>query len=229
KWVEVKITKDTSSTKTVELMRDVLATHGIPDTIVPDNGRNFVSGEFESFLSSNGIRHIRTAPYHPSSNGQAESNNKAGDNLVTELKVESGKRNRSFNTGDLVWTRNFGRGEKWLPGTVRNTGARDYEVDVGGDLQSRHVGQLRSRVISPTTAPREQNITLPIDIAQNMDSNREEDRMPTNTTANDSTPSSTNDEVARQQPERDVTTRSRPQRRRNLPSTIKDYLMGEEL
>ena len=42
-------------------------------TLVTDNGPNFVSNEFETFLSKNGIRHITSAPYHPSTNGQAEN------------------------------------------------------------------------------------------------------------------------------------------------------------
>ena len=40
--------------------------------VVTDNGSNFVGKEFEAFLKQNGIRHIKTAAYHPSSNGLAE-------------------------------------------------------------------------------------------------------------------------------------------------------------
>ena len=40
--------------------------------VVTDNGGNYVSEEFEDFLKRNGIRHIRSVPYHPSSNGIAE-------------------------------------------------------------------------------------------------------------------------------------------------------------
>lgn len=37
-----------------------------------DNGPSLVSNKFEKFLKNNGIKHVTTAPYHPSSNGQAE-------------------------------------------------------------------------------------------------------------------------------------------------------------
>ena len=37
-----------------------------------DSGPSFTSSTFKSFLAKNGIKHICTAPYHPSSNGLAE-------------------------------------------------------------------------------------------------------------------------------------------------------------
>ena len=37
-----------------------------------DNGPQFVSDEFAMFLKQNGVKHIRCAPYHPSSNGLVE-------------------------------------------------------------------------------------------------------------------------------------------------------------
>ena len=36
------------------------------------NGPSFTSGEFKKFMQANGIRHITSAPYHPSTNGLAE-------------------------------------------------------------------------------------------------------------------------------------------------------------
>ena len=61
-----------SSTNTIEKLRTVFATHGLPHKVVTDNGSSFTSEEFRSYMSSNGITHVTTAPYHPSSNGLAE-------------------------------------------------------------------------------------------------------------------------------------------------------------
>ena len=61
-----------TSTKTIEILHTVFATRGLPQKIVTDNGPSFVSQEFEAFLTVNGIKHITSAPYHPSTNGLAE-------------------------------------------------------------------------------------------------------------------------------------------------------------
>lgn len=70
KWPEIFITKSTTTSKTVELLLEAFSRHGYCDTLVSDNGPQFASSE--SFCKSTGIEHIRTAPYHPQSNGQAE-------------------------------------------------------------------------------------------------------------------------------------------------------------
>ncbi|XP_063629211.1 uncharacterized protein K02A2.6-like [Cydia splendana] len=72
KWPEVKIVPDMSSGTLINVLRDIFAEQGLPDTLVSDNGRSFISDQFKEFLSTNGIRQILTPPYHPASNGQAE-------------------------------------------------------------------------------------------------------------------------------------------------------------
>ncbi|XP_042146269.1 uncharacterized protein K02A2.6-like [Ixodes scapularis] len=72
KWLEVIQIASMSSAAVCQRLRVLFATHGVPDTIVSDNGTAFVSQEFEEFLQRNQIRHVKVAPYHPSSNGQVE-------------------------------------------------------------------------------------------------------------------------------------------------------------
>ena len=72
KWIDAHIMPSITSTQTIEKLRIVFATHGLPRKVVTDNGSSFTSEEFRTFMANNGIVHVTTAPYHPSSNGLAE-------------------------------------------------------------------------------------------------------------------------------------------------------------
>lgn len=48
------------------------ARFGLPDVIVSDNGPPFSSYNFVNFLERQGVRVMKSPPYNPSSNGQAE-------------------------------------------------------------------------------------------------------------------------------------------------------------
>lgn len=54
------------------MLSSIFARFGAPKQIVSDNGRQFISEEFQTFCNLNGIEHLRTSPYNPMSNGQAE-------------------------------------------------------------------------------------------------------------------------------------------------------------
>ncbi|KAH8355762.1 hypothetical protein KR084_002799 [Drosophila pseudotakahashii] len=72
KWLEVSVVKSTTAACAIAFLRQLFATHGIPDELVSDNGTAFTSDEFRKFMSKNIIRHIRSAPFYPATNGQAE-------------------------------------------------------------------------------------------------------------------------------------------------------------
>ena len=72
KWLNVHLMQSISYTNTIEKLRIVFVTHGLPRKVVTDNGSSFTSKEFHAFMFENGITHITTAPYHPSSNGLAK-------------------------------------------------------------------------------------------------------------------------------------------------------------
>ena len=85
-WPEVQVVSSTSAKQTIEKLQSIFAIHGLPITLVSDNGPPFQSDEFKSFVEANGIVHRRVPPYHPASNGAAE-------NLVKSVKraLEKGK------------------------------------------------------------------------------------------------------------------------------------------
>lgn len=73
KWLEVyKLGKDSSSTHVIQYIRESIARYGISDTIVSDNGPQFVSKEFKEFCKENGIRYTKSSVYYPRSNGETE-------------------------------------------------------------------------------------------------------------------------------------------------------------
>ena len=72
KWMDVVMMTSTTSENTINALRHLFSSYGLPVEIVSDNGPQFVSEEYEIFLKENGVRHIRSAAYHPASNGEAE-------------------------------------------------------------------------------------------------------------------------------------------------------------
>ena len=87
KWIEAYPTDSATSSKVIELSRSLFAQFGLPEVIVTDNGSPFVSEEFETYLTKNGVKHITSAPYHPSTNGLAE---RAVQLVKKGLKKEKG-------------------------------------------------------------------------------------------------------------------------------------------
>ena len=72
KWLEVIHMKSTTSAVTIDKLRSLFASTGIPEEIVSDNGPQFTSSEFKTFMTNNGIKHTLVPAYHPASNGFAE-------------------------------------------------------------------------------------------------------------------------------------------------------------
>ena len=72
KWPEVVEMKPTTAEKTIEVMRTMFGSYGIPEQVVSDNSPQFTSDEFTEFMKQNRIKHIRSTPYHTPTNGLAE-------------------------------------------------------------------------------------------------------------------------------------------------------------
>ena len=55
KWLEVVLMSAANSTTTIECLRSIFSTHSLPKVFVTDNGSQFTSVEFETFMENNGI------------------------------------------------------------------------------------------------------------------------------------------------------------------------------
>lgn len=133
KWVEIIPTKTTTSSFCIQKLDELFDTFGLPYTLVSDNGRQFVSQEFENFLSSNGIVHKTIAPYHPATNGQAERFVQTIKKALHKLEGESG--------GILHKVRTV---KGLLRATPVNTGDSPYMLMFGREIRTRLTAKIRA-------------------------------------------------------------------------------------
>ena len=71
-YPEAYILKEITSREVIKALTDIFARFGFPEELVSHNGKQFISEEFEAFLKSCGIRHIRVSPYYARSKGKLE-------------------------------------------------------------------------------------------------------------------------------------------------------------
>ena len=125
KWLEVHATNSSTSAVTIELLRKSFSSLGLPEVVLSDNAATFTSAEFAEFLKQNGVRHIRSPPYHPASNGLAER--------AVQTFKEGLKR---FKTGTLNTT--LSRFLLWYRVTPHSTtGSSPSELMWGRRLRSK--------------------------------------------------------------------------------------------
>ncbi|KAL8582115.1 hypothetical protein ACOMHN_004035 [Nucella lapillus] len=72
RWAEIRPLKTETSKATINALKSIFATHGIPDIVMSDNGPNFASCEFMDFAQNYKFTHNTSSPRYPQSNGEAE-------------------------------------------------------------------------------------------------------------------------------------------------------------
>ena len=70
----ISVTRLTSKTSSavIRVLDELFATHGIPSTLVSDNGPQFSAAEFAEFARQSGFYHRTSLPKFAQSNGEAE-------------------------------------------------------------------------------------------------------------------------------------------------------------
>ncbi len=72
RYMEIARLKQTTTEEVMRHTKSIFARHGIPETVVSDNGPQYSSGLYREFANNFGFHHVTSSPYHPQSNGEAE-------------------------------------------------------------------------------------------------------------------------------------------------------------
>ena len=74
-----------------EKLVEVFARHGVPRTILTDQGSKFTSNLLQELHRAMGVKSVRTSPYHPQTDGLVERYNRTFKELLRRT-IESHKR-----------------------------------------------------------------------------------------------------------------------------------------
>lgn len=72
RYIEIALLKGTTTSDIVTHMKSIFARHGIPETVISDNGPQYASREFAEFAKTYEFKHCTSSPYFPQGNGEAE-------------------------------------------------------------------------------------------------------------------------------------------------------------
>lgn len=61
-----------SAETVVAALKDVFSRHGVPETVLSDNGSQYTGAPFKNFATEYGFNHITSSPRYPQANGEAE-------------------------------------------------------------------------------------------------------------------------------------------------------------
>ncbi|UYV67073.1 hypothetical protein LAZ67_4003825 [Cordylochernes scorpioides] len=171
KWPEVIAMNSTTTQNTIKVLREIFSRYGIPEQVVTDNGPQFVSNEMKFFFKSNGIQHLKSAPYYPATNVPQSSTKEASAvlflkkmpkgrwNLLRpnfESKAKLGKKTfPEFEVNEDVLVRdNFGP-NRWIEGEItEKLGKCFYRILLRDKrVWRRHAGQISKNWTLPCPDP----------------------------------------------------------------------------
>jgi transposase InsO family protein len=84
RYIEIARLQSLSSQSVINKLKSCFARHGVPETVVSDNGTQFSSAEFKEFSVSWNFSHVTSSPHYPQSNGQAESGVKIAKSILRQ-------------------------------------------------------------------------------------------------------------------------------------------------
>ena len=83
-YIEIKTLRTLSTSTLIEQLKQVFAIHGIPVSLISDNGPNYASVEFSKFSEAWDLQHLTSSPHHLKADGKAESAVKIMKSIITK-------------------------------------------------------------------------------------------------------------------------------------------------
>ena len=103
KWVEAIATEKNDAKTVVQFVhRNILTRFSAPRCILRDEGSHLCNRVFASLLEKYNVRHAKSLPSHPQSNGQAEISNRE-IKAILEKTVCSSRKDWSKELDDALW------------------------------------------------------------------------------------------------------------------------------
>lgn len=72
RFIEIARLNHPTTKEVVTHLKSIFARHGIPETLISDNGPQYASREFAEFSKDYEFEHRTSSPYFPQGNGEAE-------------------------------------------------------------------------------------------------------------------------------------------------------------
>ena len=172
-FIEVDYMTTTTSEVVIDKLKQHIARHGIPDTIISDNGPQYSSEKFREFTSKYGIRHQTSSPGNslmgrrtktliPTTSialkpNQPRHTKTEMEDKRTKVAVRSTNRKslQQFHPGDTVRVQPTQPGHRvWKKATVtQHLGGRSYEVATEDGATLRRNRQLLRAKPTPADNP----------------------------------------------------------------------------
>lgn len=86
KFIEVSKINSLTSQEIIQNLKIIFSRHGIPETVISDNGPEYSSNLFKEFSKLWSFQHTTSSPRYPQSNGQAERSIQTIKNIMKKTR-----------------------------------------------------------------------------------------------------------------------------------------------
>jgi transposase InsO family protein len=94
----------------------ILSLHGVPKTIVPDRGSQFVSKFWEELHKSLGTKLLHSSAYHPQTSGQTERVNQILEDMLRACVLEFPQKwGESLSLAGFSYNNSYQKVSRWHP------------------------------------------------------------------------------------------------------------------